>query len=98
MFISRKLLDLERKVAMFKPMVKSLFAENETFKNKVAILIVEAENYKECVAALEKSRGKRRILSRGGARDKQKKKKIKIRIYIVLINYQPRQISKNHVD
>ena len=60
-------------MATFKPMVKSLFAENETFKNKVAILIVEAENYKDCVAALEKSWGERRILSRGVARDKQKK-------------------------
>ena len=38
------------------PMVKSLSAENETLKNKVAILAVEAENDKECVAALEKSR------------------------------------------
>ena len=31
----------------------------------------------------------------GGARDKRKKK-FQIRIYIVLINYQPRQIPKNH--
>ena len=38
-----------------KPMIKSLFAENETLKNKVAILTVEAENDKERVAALEKS-------------------------------------------
>ena len=37
------------------PMVKSLSAENETLKNKVAILAVEAENDKECMVALEKS-------------------------------------------
>ena len=37
------------------PMIKSLFAENETLKNKVAILAVEAKNDKECVEALEKS-------------------------------------------
>ena len=36
------------------PMVKSLSAENETFKNKVAILAVDTENDKR-VAALEKS-------------------------------------------
>ena len=35
--------------------IKSLFAENEMFKNKVAILFVEAENDKERMAALEKS-------------------------------------------
>ena len=40
---------------MFKPMIKSLSAENETFKNKVVILTVKAENDKERVAALEKS-------------------------------------------
>ena len=37
------------------PMVKSLSAENETLKSKVAIFTVEAENDKECVTALEKS-------------------------------------------
>nr|POF23818.1 hypothetical protein CFP56_68448 [Quercus suber] len=36
-------------------MIKSFSAENETFKNKVAILIVEAENDKDRVAALEES-------------------------------------------
>ena len=40
---------------MSKPIIKSLSAEYETFKNKVAILTVEAENDRECVAALEKS-------------------------------------------
>ena len=40
---------------MFKPLVKSLSAENETLKNTVAILTTEAENDKECVATLEKS-------------------------------------------
>ena len=55
MFVSRKLLDLEKKVVLSKPVVKSLFAENETLKNKVAILTVEAKNDKERVAALEKS-------------------------------------------
>ena len=29
-------------------MIKSFSAKNETFKNKVAILIVEAKNDKEC--------------------------------------------------
>lgn len=55
MFIIGKLLDLEKKVFVAKPMIKSLFAENETLKNKVAILTVEAENDKECMATLEKS-------------------------------------------
>nr|POE89487.1 hypothetical protein CFP56_43283 [Quercus suber] len=36
-------------------MIKSLFVENETLKNKVAILAIEVENDKECVATLEKS-------------------------------------------
>ena len=39
----------------FEPMIKSLSVENETFKNKVAILAVEIENDKERVVALEKS-------------------------------------------
>ena len=47
MFISGKLLDLEKKVATFELVISSLFAENETFKNKVAILTVEAKNDKE---------------------------------------------------
>ena len=55
LFISGRLLDLEKKVATSEPLVKSLSAENETLKNKVAILTAEAENDKECVATLEKS-------------------------------------------
>nr|POE61485.1 hypothetical protein CFP56_37789 [Quercus suber] len=55
LFVSGKLLDLEKKVATFEPEIKSLSAENETFKNKVAILTVKAENDKERVAVLEKS-------------------------------------------
>ena len=55
MFISGKLLDLEKKVASSELVVKSLFAENETLKNKVAILIVKVENDKERVAILKKS-------------------------------------------
>ena len=55
MFVSRKLLDLEKKVSTVEPMIKSLSAENKTLKNKVAILAVKAENDKERVAALEKS-------------------------------------------
>ena len=48
-------MDLEKKVATSKPVIKSLFVENEMFKNKVAILTVEAESDKECVVVLEKS-------------------------------------------
>ena len=48
-------MDLENKVATSKPLVKSLSVENETLKNKVAILTIEAENDKEHVATLEKS-------------------------------------------
>jgi len=55
LFVSGKLLDLEKKVATFEPVIKSLFAKNEMFKNKVAILFVEAENDKKRMAALEKS-------------------------------------------
>ena len=55
LFVFRKLLDLEKKVATTEPIIKSLSVENEMLKNKVAILTVEAENDKECVAALEKS-------------------------------------------
>ena len=55
LFVFGKLLDLEKRVAMFERMIKSLFAENEAFKNKVAILTVEVENDKEHVVALEKS-------------------------------------------
>ena len=49
LFVSGRLLDLEKKVATSEPLVKSLSAENEMLKNKVAILIVEAENDKESV-------------------------------------------------
>nr|POF18905.1 hypothetical protein CFP56_29728 [Quercus suber] len=55
LFVSGKLLDLEKKVATSKPLVKSLSVENKTFKNKVAILSAIVENDKECVATLEKS-------------------------------------------
>jgi len=55
LFVFGKLLDLEKKVATFEPMIKFLSAKNETFKDKVAILTIEAENDKECVAVLEKS-------------------------------------------
>jgi len=55
LFVSRKLLDLEKKVAMSEPLVKSLSTKNEMLKNMVAILTAEAENDKECVATLEKS-------------------------------------------
>ena len=48
-------MDLEKKAVMSEPLVKSLSAKNETLKNKVAILITEAENDKELVATLEKS-------------------------------------------
>ena len=47
-------MDLKKKVATTEPLVKSLSVENETLKNKVAILTVEAENDKESVATLEK--------------------------------------------
>ena len=47
MFVSGKLLDFEKKMAMSEPVIKSLFAKNETFKNKVAILTIEAKNDKE---------------------------------------------------
>ena len=55
MFIFRKLLDLENKVVTTEPVIKFFSAKNETLKNKVAILVVEVENDKERVAALEKS-------------------------------------------
>ena len=54
LFVFGKLLDLENRAAKFEPMIKSLSAENEMFKNKVAILTVEIENDKD-VVALEKS-------------------------------------------
>ena len=37
------------------PMIKFFSTKNKTLKNKVAILVVEVENDKERVAALEKS-------------------------------------------
>ena len=40
---------------MSEPMIKSFSIKNDTLKNKVAILTIEAENDKEHVAALEKS-------------------------------------------
>ena len=55
LFVSKKLLDLEKKVATSEPLVKSLFNENETLKNKVAILTAKAENDKERVATLEEN-------------------------------------------
>ena len=48
-------MDLEKKVATSKPLVKSLFAENETLKNKVTILTAKAKNDKKCATTLEKS-------------------------------------------
>ena len=48
-------MDLEKKVATSVPLVKSLFVENETLENKVAILTAKAENDKERAAILEKS-------------------------------------------
>ena len=55
MFVSGKLLDLEKRVATSEPMIKSLSAKIEMFKNKVSILTVEVEKDREHVAALEKS-------------------------------------------
>ena len=46
LFVSGKLLDLEKRVATSKPMFKFLSVENETFKNKVSILTVKAKNDK----------------------------------------------------
>ena len=42
-------------MATSEPVIKSLSAENEMFKNKVTILTVEVENDKERVAILEKN-------------------------------------------
>nr|POF20612.1 hypothetical protein CFP56_74644 [Quercus suber] len=55
LFVTGKLLDLEKKVATSEPVIKSLSAENEMLKNKVAILTVDAKNDKECVAILKKN-------------------------------------------
>ena len=48
-------MDLEKKVVMSEPLVKSLSTENEMLKNKVVILTIEAKNDKERMATLEKS-------------------------------------------
>jgi len=53
LFVSGKLLDLEKE-ATSEPVIKSLSVENETLRNKVAILTDKAKNDKECVAVLEK--------------------------------------------
>ena len=55
MFVSGRLLDLEKKVATSEPLVKSLSTKNKTLKNKVAILTTEVGNNKEHMATLEKS-------------------------------------------
>ena len=55
MFVFGKLLDLEKKVATSKLVIKSLSTEHEMLKNKVAILIDEAKNDKKHVVVLEKS-------------------------------------------
>ena len=55
MFVFGILLDLEKKVATSKLVIKSLSTEHEMLKNKVAILIVEAKNDKKHVVVLEKS-------------------------------------------
>ena len=55
MFVSGRLLDLEKKVAMSEPLVKSLSTKNKTLKNKVAVLTTEVGNNKERMATLEKS-------------------------------------------
>ena len=55
LFVFGKFLDLEKKVATFEPLIKSLSAENEMFKNKFAILAAEVENDKKHVATLDKS-------------------------------------------
>nr|POE75315.1 hypothetical protein CFP56_19036 [Quercus suber] len=52
--IQKLVQNLEKKVATSEPMIKSLSAENEMIKNKVAILTDDAENDKERVAVLEK--------------------------------------------
>ena len=42
-------------MATSEPLIKSLSVENETLKNKIAILTTEVNNDKERVATLEKS-------------------------------------------
>ena len=55
LFVSGKLLDLEKNVATSELLVKSLSTKTETLKNNVTILTTEVENDKERVATLEKS-------------------------------------------
>ena len=55
LFILGKLLDFEKRVAAAELVVKSLSAEREALRNKIAILTIEAENDKEHVTTLEKS-------------------------------------------
>ena len=50
-----KLLDFEKRVPVAKLVVKSLFAEREALKNKIAILAVKVKNDKKRVMTLEKS-------------------------------------------
>ena len=54
LFILGKLLDFEKRVVA-EPMVKSLSAEREALKNKIAILAVKVKNDKKRVMTLEKS-------------------------------------------
>ena len=56
-------------MATFELVIKSLFAENEMLKNKVAILFVEVENDKERVAVLEKSLSGEGLLQAKGQAD-----------------------------
>ena len=64
LFISGKLLHFEMKVAVAEPVVKSLSAENEALKDKVAILTIEAENDKEHVTTLERSLQVEKVFSK----------------------------------
>ena len=47
-------MDFEKRVATTEPVVKSLSTKNESLKNKVVILAIEAKNDKERVTTLEK--------------------------------------------
>nr|POE73785.1 hypothetical protein CFP56_49549 [Quercus suber] len=44
LFVFGKLLDLEKKVAMYEPLVKSLSAKNDKLKNKIGDLELKLEN------------------------------------------------------
>ena len=48
-------MDFEKRVPVAKLVVKSLFAEREALRNKIAILAIEVENDKEHMTTLEKS-------------------------------------------